>query len=87
LRLACGLNFDQSVFPCCWLFGSFGGWRNLNVAVLEPSTGYPFSMERAIQNKTCAWLDVGQVIETSVIFGVAEGLASIRGISPQGDIS
>jgi len=87
LRLACGLSFDRSVFPCCWLFGSFGGWRNLNVAVLEPSTGYPFSMERAIQNKTCAWLDVGQVIETSVIFGVAEGLASISGISPQGDIS
>ena len=87
LGLACGLSFDRSVFPCCWLFGSFGGWRNLNVAVLEPSTGYPFNMESAMQNKTCAWLEAGQIIETSVIFGVAQGLSSINTISPDGEIS
>jgi hypothetical protein len=40
-RLACGFRFDPAVFPSCWLFASYGGWRDYNVAVLEPCTGYP----------------------------------------------
>jgi len=43
--LSCGLQFDPAVFPCCWLFATYGGWRSYNVAVLEPCTGYPLNFE------------------------------------------
>jgi hypothetical protein len=44
-NLACGWQFDSKIFPCCWLFATYGGWRNYNVAVLEPATGYRFTFD------------------------------------------
>lgn len=84
--LACGLTFDRSIFSSLWLFGSFGGWRNLNVAVIEPSTGYPFKLEEAIRAKTCFQLEPGRDLATSMVFTVAEGASQIRGITPEGTI-
>ena len=49
MRSTTGLTFPASTFPSCWLFASFGGWRNHNVAILEPSTTYPFELEKAIE--------------------------------------
>ena len=84
--LACGLSFDPGVFRSCWLFGSFGGWRNLNVAVVEPSTGYPFNIDAALMNGTCPQLAPGQILTTSVVFSVAANITAIRSISPDGQI-
>lgn len=83
-NLACGLSFDRKVFPSCWLFGSFGGWRNLNVAVLEPSTAYPFNIEEALKNGTCPLLAPAQIMSTSVIFSVAENVKLMSSINPDG---
>jgi hypothetical protein len=82
--LACGLAFDRLIFSSLWLFGAFGGWRNLNVAVIEPSTGYPFKLEEAIQSKTCYQLEPGRELRTSVLFTVAENVSKIRAITPDG---
>src|SRR5262249_19675590 len=27
-ELSCAFQFDSAVFPCCWLFATYGGWRN-----------------------------------------------------------
>jgi hypothetical protein len=85
-NFACGLCFEPSVFRSCWLFASFGAWRNLNVAVLEPSTGYPFKIEEAVNAGTCAWLRAGLKLETSVMFSVAEGISCVKRITPKGEI-
>lgn len=85
-RLAYGLAFDPSIFQSCWLFGSFGLWRNLQVAVLEPSTGYPFNLNQAVRDGTCGWLEAQQRIETSVVFSVAENLSGISAITHEGEI-
>jgi hypothetical protein len=84
--LACGLSFDPSVLRSLWLFGSFGGWRNLNVAVIEPSTGYPFRLEEAIQAGTCYQLEPDYELRTSVLFTVAENVSQIRGVTSDGRI-
>ncbi len=83
-RLACGLQFDPSVFPCAWLFATYGGWRNYNVAVLEPCTGYPLNfaaMEAAGRQRTLA---PGESLSTQVLFTVQEGLRSVGNIDEQG---
>lgn len=74
IEAAAGLRarvwFDPSIFRACWLFGAFGGWRNLHVALLEPSTGYPFEVARAVRNGTCRTLAPGEELRTSVRFEV-----------------
>ncbi|MGB0125116.1 MAG: hypothetical protein WA419_07940 [Silvibacterium sp.] len=80
------LRFDTAIFPSCWLFASFGGWRNLNVAVLEPSTGYPYHLPSAIEAGRARWLKAGESLNTSVMLAFQEGLTSVGGISPEGTI-
>jgi len=84
--LACGLRFDPQVFPACWLFASYGGWRNHNVAVLEPCTGYPlnFDAQRAAgRHRTLA---PGEALSTDVRFVVQEGVQAVVRIDPDGRI-
>jgi hypothetical protein len=85
-RLAAGLRFDPEVFSTCWLFATHGGWRDLNVAVLEPATGYPYNMRAMIDGGHARWLAPGETLETSVLFSVQEGLSSIGGIDENGVI-
>ena len=85
-RLAAALRFDPKVFPSCWLFAAHGGWRNLNVAVLEPATGYPFRMQPLIEGGRARTLAPGESLETTVLFSVQEGLTSIGGVEPDGRI-
>lgn len=83
-RLSSILQFDPKVFPCCWLFATYGGWRNYNVAVLEPCTGYPLNfaaMQAAGHHKT---LSAKQKLTTEVVFSMREGIRSVGSVSPDG---
>ena len=82
--LGCALRFDPNVFSSCWLFASYGGWRDLNVAVLEPATGYPFKMQSMIDGGRARRLAPGESLETSVLFTAQEGLKSIGGVDEKG---
>jgi hypothetical protein len=84
--LASALRFDPAVFTSCWLFASHGGWRNLNVAVLEPATGYPFQAQAMVDQGRARWLAPQEVLETSVLFTAQEGLGSIGGVDKDGRI-
>jgi len=85
-RLATGLRFDPEVLSSCWLFATHGGWRDLNVVVLEPASGYPFNMRAMIDGGQAQWLAPGKTLETSVLLSVQEGLRSIGGIEKDGKI-
>ncbi len=84
--VAAALRFDPAVFSSCWLFATHGGWRDLNVAVLEPATGYPYKMRSMIEEGHALHLAPGETLETSVLFSVQEGLASIGGVEENGRI-
>jgi hypothetical protein len=85
-RVAAAFRFDPDVFSSCWLFASHGGWRELNVVVLEPATGYPFRIKSMIDNGRARRLGPGESLETTVLFSVQEGLASIGGVEEDGCI-
>src|SRR6218665_2168536 len=61
-----GLSFDATVFPSCWAFASYGGWRSHEVLVLEPCTGYPVSVEQGVAAGTHRVFPAGGGIETSM---------------------
>ncbi len=85
-RLACGLVFDQKVFPSCWLFASYGGWRNHNVAVLEPCTGYPVNFEAMRTAGRHRTLAPGETLQTDVLFVIQDGIQTVTRIEADGTI-
>jgi Aldose 1-epimerase len=85
-QLAAALRFDPEFFSSCWLFATYGGWHELNVAVLEPATGYPYKMRSMLENQQARWLGPDESLETVVLFSVQEGLSSIGGVEEDGRI-
>jgi len=54
------LSWDRRDLPSCWLFASYGGgWRGLDVLVLEPCTGYPLSVAEGARAGTHQVLAAG----------------------------
>jgi len=85
--LSCGLQFDPDVFRCCWLFATYGGWRNYNVAVLEPCTGYPLNFHAMQAAKRHRSLAPGESLHTEVRFHVQEGLRFVGSMDESGSMS
>ncbi len=84
--LSCGLRFDQTIFPCAWLFATYGGWQNYNVAVLEPCTGYPLNFEAMQKAGRHKELAPGGSFSTQVLFTVQEGIRSVGAITEDGTV-
>ncbi len=81
-----GLSFDAQVLPSCWLFATYGGWRNLHTVVLEPCTGYPISVTEGVERGTHKVLHAGQSIECDVVAVVQEGVSSVASIDAEGNV-
>lgn len=61
------LTWDLAALPSCWLFASYGGgWRGLDVLVLEPCTGYPLSVAEGVTAGTHQILTAGGTLQWRV---------------------
>jgi hypothetical protein len=60
------MNFDSNAFPFVWLFLSYGGWRNLYTAVLEPCSNMPKDLAEAVRAGQSAVLLPGEEFVTTV---------------------
>ena len=60
------MSFDRKVFPHCWFFMDFGGWRGYYTVVVEPCTNWPKDLNEAAVAGRCAELPPGGVLETAV---------------------
>lgn len=59
-RAGLRLGWELADLPSCWLFASYGGgWRGLDVLVLEPCTGYPLSVSDGVAAGTHQVLPAG----------------------------
>ena len=70
-----------------WLFATYGGWRNYNVAVLDPCTGYPLNFETMKAAGRHRTLASGETLQTGMRFLVQEGLHSVGSIDASGKMS
>jgi hypothetical protein len=59
------VRFDTAVFPYAWYFASYGGFDGHHVAILEPCTCMPISVNEAALLGQCPILQPGQTIETT----------------------
>lgn len=61
------LQWDAAELPSCWLFASYGGgWRGLDVLVLEPCTGHPLSVTDGVAAGTHQVLAAGATKQWSL---------------------
>lgn len=59
-------RFDPQIFPCAWLFASYGGFQGHEVAILEPCTTMPISLREAQRSGVCTVLPPHGALVTSV---------------------
>lgn len=65
------MDFNADQLPYVWLFLTYGGWRNLYTAVLEPCSNLPKDLSEAVRLGQSAKLEPGQEFDAtvSVTFG------------------
>ncbi|HVX66937.1 MAG TPA: hypothetical protein VHA11_10065 [Bryobacteraceae bacterium] len=85
-QLAAGLAFPKELFTSCWVFASYGGWNDYYVAVLEPSTGYPFQLDAAAALGQCSVLAPHAELEAQFVFALRAGIPGVSRITPEGAI-
>jgi hypothetical protein len=61
------MEFDRAQLPYLWLFLSYGGWRDVYTAVLEPCTNVPKDLKEAVRRGQSAWLAPGEEFTTTTI--------------------
>ncbi len=59
-------NFDKDVMPYAWLFASFGGFDDHYMAILEPCTTMPITVNEAAKLDQCSLLEAGEALDTRV---------------------
>ena len=65
-QLTFAYTWDLKVFPYAWYFASFGGFDGHYMAILEPCTTMPLSVNEAAGLGQCSVLEPGENIETQV---------------------
>jgi hypothetical protein len=60
------MSFDGRQLPFVWLFLTYGGWRGLHTAVLEPCSNMPKDLAQAARLGHAARLEPGAEFETRV---------------------
>lgn len=63
-----GVKFDPAVFPYCWYFASYGGFDGHHVAILEPCTSLPISVNEAHALGQCSVLHPGESLTSEYRF-------------------
>lgn len=82
-----GLAFDTEVFPSCWTFASYGGWRGLQVVILEPCSGYPLSVVDGVRAGTHKTLPPRTTSSTELVVTLFDGIVDVTGIDRDGTVS
>jgi hypothetical protein len=86
-RIGFALSYEKEKLPHCWLFASYGGWRGLNVVVLEPCTGYPVGVNDGVRRGTHAVLAAGEALTCEVIATVFEGWDGVSSVDRDGNVT
>ena len=68
-------RFDTGVFPYAWYFASYGGFDGHYVAILEPCTTMPLSVNEAAPLGQCSVLEAGQALDTGITIYVGPAKA------------
>jgi hypothetical protein len=81
-----GLVFPHDIFRCLWLYLCYGGYRDLNVAIVEPWIGYPSKLSEAVLAGHYRTLAGGEILEATVHAVLYTGVQSVSSIDAGGEV-
>ena len=82
-----GLVFPREVFPVLWCWMVYGGWRGHYHAALEPWTGWPHQLDKAVAAGRHRTLAPGESLQCETMAVVYGGVRSVKGITWDGHVS
>lgn len=71
--LSLRLDFDPAIFRAISVFATWGGWRDLDVLVLEPATGAGTSLRALREQGEALVLEPGERLDTTVLVTIDDG--------------
>ncbi len=81
-----GLVFPREVFPVVWCWMAYGGWRGHHHVALEPWTGWPHQLDRAVAAGRHRTLAAGASLECETLAVLYHGVRSVADIDPSGQV-
>ena len=72
-RPGSGSSFPREVFPVVWCWMVYGGWRGHHHVALEPWTGWPHQLDRAVAAGRHRTLAPGEGLECETLAVVYHG--------------
>jgi hypothetical protein len=85
-KVGIGLAFPREVFPVLWCWMVYGGWRGHYHAALEPWTGWPHQLDKAVAAGRHRTLLPGERLECETLAVAYTGLTSVSGIGVDGSV-
>jgi len=82
-----GLVFPKEIFKVIWYWVSFGGWRGLYCAAIEPWTGYPAKLSEAVEKGIFMQLGAEQALECDTKIVIYTGVSQVNKITPAGEVT
>jgi hypothetical protein len=81
-----GLVFPTEVFPVLWCWLVYGGWRGHYHVALEPWTGWPHQLDRAVAAGRHRTLAPGESLGCETMAVVYGGVGSVSRIERDGTV-
>jgi len=81
-----GLVFPREVFPVVWCWMVYGGWRGHYHVALEPWTGWPHRLDRAVAAGRHRTLGPGETLTCETLAVLYEGVRSVSSIDRNGAV-
>jgi hypothetical protein len=85
-KVGIGLAFPREVFPVLWCWMVFGGWRGHYHVALEPWTGWPHQLDKAVAAGRHRTLQPGEWLECETLAVAYTGLTAVSRIGSDGSV-
>jgi galactose mutarotase-like enzyme len=85
-KVGIGLAFPCEVFPVLWCWMVFGGWRGHYHVALEPWTGWPHQLDKAVAAGRHRTLQPGECLECETLAVAYTGLTAVSRIGSDGSV-
>lgn len=86
LRIGIGLVASRAQFRGLWLWQVYGGWRGYYHLALEPWTGYPIRLDKAVEAGGAEWLGSGYTYDAELKITCFEGLDNVTRMDSDGTV-
>ena len=86
-QIGFGIVFPKEILTTLYLWLNYGAWRNAYNVGLYPVSGYPATLHKAAESRTCSRLDPSKSMECEVKFVCFSGLSRVSTIDVNGKVT